>query len=156
MKRFELENDGQKVTLKIKGSIDENFQFPKDLKGELLVIDFDELKTFNSMGIRIWINWTPETKNNFKKVHLVNCRNQFISQLAYIRDLVPAHASVESFYVPLYDPKDESGKDVKMVRGVDYDETGYKIPKVESPLGGFMEVDVPERYFGFIKAPPRS
>lgn len=147
---FVLMARGPSVLLKVTGSIDEEFKFPEIPPCDSLTVDLEGLKIFNSAGIRNWLLWAKGL-TGVGAVKLQNCRSRFIDQLGHIRELLPQNALIESFYVPFYDEDNDETKDVRLVRGVDFDANGVRLPTVKSSSGQDMTVDVTDKYFEFLK-----
>lgn len=150
MSKFELRVEGKINYLKFSGAIDESTAFPNIVDCEKLVIDLDELTRINSMGIRVWLIWMRSLAH-LPHIELENCRGVFIRQVELIRSIIPENAVVMSFYVPLFDVTTGESSESKMVRGADFDEHGYRVPKIFSSKGTLMELDVSDWYFQFLK-----
>jgi hypothetical protein len=152
MKGFQLTPGGNAVTLKVLGSIDETCEFPLDLKCAKIIVDFQDLTTMNSYGIRLWLIWTAKM-SAIKAIELINCRPGFIRQIRHVSNLIPANGRVKSFYVRYVDPENETEVDVKLEYGKDFDEKRYTLPAPVNQAGKPLELDVDVRYFDFLKLP---
>ena len=150
MRTAEVIQEGNATRLKINGAVDQDFKFPEDLNCELVIVDFDGLTVMNSIGIRSWLSWTAG-KKGFKSMKLEHCPPIFIDQAAHILGMIPAYASVESFYAPFYESETQVEKSVLLVRGKDFGENGLTLPKVVNEKGNPYELDVPNSYFDFLK-----
>jgi hypothetical protein len=142
--------EGKNVRLKITGPVDENFQFPEQVACEAVIVDFDGMTVFNSVGIQTWLKWSRD-KRGFQSMKLENCRSPFLNQMRFVNAMVPEFASVDSFYVPFYDAAKDSTTEAKLVRGKDYDETKLELPKPTNAQGEPLELDVDPSYFHFLK-----
>jgi hypothetical protein len=151
MKKMKLIPEGKNVRLKIDSAIDESCEFPDQVACDTIRVDLDSLKLFNSLGIRLWLNWTRE-KRGFKSMKLDNCRPCFIRQVRHIPHVIPAFAQVASFFVPYYNAQTDETTEVLMVFGKDYDETKFTVPQVKNAAGEPLELDVADNYFDFLKA----
>ncbi len=142
--------EGKNVRLKITGAIDENFEFPENVPCDTLIIDLEGLTVFNSVGIRTWLKWSRD-KHGCNSMKLENCRPIFLYQIKFVRDMVPAFCSVDSFYVPFYDTDKDTVVEAKIVRGKDYDDKKLDLPKPVNAAGKPLELDVDPTYFRFLQ-----
>jgi len=141
-------------TLKIAGTIDENFtideQLPK-LKDEVW-IDLKNVARINSCGVREWIKAIVKTE---AKIHYINCSSVIVTQFSMIPEFIGRKGQVESFETQFVCPhcghEDSKilvvGKDIQA--GLD---TYLESPEMKcSECGESMECDHnPELYFSFL------
>ena len=148
MSRIEVKFEGNVTRLIIRGAFDESLKLPEELKCKTVIIDMNEMTAFNSMGVRMWLNWT-KSKKGFSEMRLENCRPNFMKQATFVKEIVPTYAQVDSFYVPYYEPDTQEQVDVKFTFGKEYDQTELRLPQ---PLhnGKELKLDVEDNYFGFI------
>lgn len=151
--------NGPELQLAFSGTIDEDVVFPVvDPKAYTkIVLNLQNVKSINSVGIREWLNWIAPLAQN-ADFFLDNAPKAVVFQFNMVEGFLPARAQVRSFYVPFYsESKDQEenvlftvGKEVFLKDGeikVDYD------PKTAKPGGvDDMEMDVTQaKYFQFLK-----
>lgn len=153
MKRYEIHWVDEK-TVKLSGTIDENFVFDADVakfKQEVW-IDLQGVERINSCGVREWIKAILKTD---AKIHFINCSSVIVSQFSMIPEFLGKHGVVESFetlFVCDHCGHEESkilvvGKDIQP--GQEVYEEGPELQCVE--CGEMMECDHnPELYFSFL------
>lgn len=151
MSRCEIKKDGNNFL--ISGSIDETFgqvagvmptfgKFDINLRG---------LKSINSTGIREWIKLMQKLKA--VQISFYECPKVFIDQVNMVQGFAPENAKILSFYVPYFNEKNESEKNILISHGEHYQDGTIKaLPKVVDDQGAEMEIDIVEaKYFKFIK-----
>lgn len=94
---------GDSVSLKLTGSIDEDSNFPNiDLSSfKEITFDFMSVTAINSCGIREWIRWIGNIKPD-AKVAYVHCPKVIIDQVNMVDGFLPSNATTKSFYIPYY------------------------------------------------------
>jgi hypothetical protein len=152
---IELIKEGTTIRLKIVGPVSEGFALPENLTCDVLIVDFEGMTRLSSIGIRAWLQWTSK-KPGCKTMKLENCRSNIVDQMTRVRGMLPTYASVESFYVPFYDPETGDSHEVKMVRGKDFDDVTVNVPKPVNAEGKPLELDVLDSYFEFLKVNRRG
>ena len=153
MGRYEIiwEND---KSLKISGTIDENFVFDDTVAkfGSEVTIDLRGVERINSCGVREWIKAILKSE---AKISFINCSSVIVSQFSMIPEFLGRYGVVKSFETQFVcdncgfeDAKIlEVGKDIQP--GLELYEDG---PEIEcSECGETMECDHnPELYFSFL------
>ena len=140
------------VTFFFEGSIDESFASfslkPHPNKG--VKIDFEKIKSINSIGVRNWIQWlssAPGVKFTFQK-----CPVCVIEQVNNVKGFAPLSTVIESFFVPYY--SEETGEEKHELYLLDRDYKMGSTPNIKvikDSTGRKMELDVyPQKYFKFI------
>ena len=137
----------------IKGRIDETFRETTKvipLFGEIS-FNLKDLISINSGGIREWVILMNKMKA--ASISLYECPKTLIDQVNMVKDFIPANAKVMSFYVPFYNEKNATEKNVLFVYNQDYTrDKVLPLKKVLDEKGDEMEIDVSEaKYFKFIK-----
>ena len=137
----------------LSGTIDETFfeitnSIPSS--GEVNV-NLKNLQSINSTGIREWIKLMQKMKA--AKIHLFECPKAFIDQANMVKGFIPTNAKVMSFYVPYFNEKTETEKNVLFVLNEHYSAGQlHPLKKVVDDAGEEMEIDIVEaKYFKFIK-----
>lgn len=144
--KMSFKKEGDAAHLTITGAINEGSVFPEIRDCQKLVIEFENLMIFNSCGIRLWLTWSAGLKK-VKKISLENCPVQFIQQANFVSEIIPSNAVITSFFVPFFDEETNESREVKMVRGSDFDENGFTLPKVVNSKGTPLKLDVDKTYF---------
>lgn len=91
------QGDGQ-ATIQLGGIIDEDANFdkiPKNITN--LVVNFKDIKSINSCGVRAWVNIMKELSGS--QVQYVDCPPVIVRQLNMVPSFL-GHAQVQSVYVP--------------------------------------------------------
>ena len=113
------ETDGQ-VTYIFNGDVDENFDHKKVpiVEHSTITLHLAELKTFNSVGIREWINFVSKLSSAGTLI-FKECSVPMIDQINMVPESL-GNGSVESFYAPYYC---DCGQEInKLVVTNEYDE----------------------------------
>lgn len=79
MSHIQTVKEKETIRIKIFGALDEQSRLPENIFCEKLFVDFENLTTLNSSGIRTWINWTQQLKS-VKKIYLENCRFSLLTK----------------------------------------------------------------------------
>lgn len=144
------------AVLRMSGKINENadLELIKIDPAVPLEIDLVGVTAINSLGLRSLRAFFLSLKNPV--IQCSFCPRSFVDQLVIVRDLLPPHAKVISFYVPYYDEDSGEAKDVLFTRGVEYSvkdgNVTLNLPKVTMDSGKEMEIDVvTSRYFSFLE-----
>lgn len=138
----------------LQGAMDEDARDLPPLDGpgfDHIIVDLNELRTMNSVGIRVWKEWLGRTPPN-RSLTFKNARRSVVVQMNSVMDFIPAHAKVESIYVPFYCETHDATEDVLYETGR-LEKTAPKIDKMScGPDGCKPEPDVMwERYISFLK-----
>jgi anti-anti-sigma regulatory factor len=102
--RVEIEKNGEKATIVMSGSIDEDTHLPKiDLSGidSRIAVDLENVTHINSVGIRSWLEWFKTLGAN-KKFFFQRCPRSVVMQMNMVDGFLPPSSMVESFYVPFF------------------------------------------------------
>lgn len=139
----------------VSGDLNEDASFEGyDTNGaELIVFDLDEVKTLNSFGCRIWVEWM-KTFSDIKRIEFKNCPKCFVDELNINAELIPSNAKVISFKVPYFSEQYQNTIFCNYETGVHFDEKGVHGPEriQDDVLGGNYVLDVnPDRYFKFLQ-----
>lgn len=140
------------VTFFFEGSIDESFSTfnvkPHQNKG--VKIDFEKIKSINSIGIRNWIQWistNPGVKFTFQ-----NCPVCIVEQINNVKGFAPTGTIIESFFVPYYSEDTGEEKLELYIQGKDYKMGSIPTIKlIKDSTGKKMDLDIyPQKYFKFV------
>ena len=107
-------------------------------------LDLSDLKSINSIGIRMWINGLE--KFNITPIY-INCPHFFVSLLNMVRELFENKALIESFKIPVYCPACRENSDLTLRSGIDFSPGkvfSYTFPKCkndESTLESIVDID---------------
>ena len=143
------------LTVKLSGSVNEDAIFQKpDVAGvQRANIDFNEVDTINSCGVRNWIEWietfSPQTALNY-----LNCPKSVIDQVNMIGGLLRPGSAIGSFYTPYYCEDCDQQTMVLFTPGKEFSAGKATPPEGVkcSKCGGPTELDiVPDKYFRFLK-----
>lgn len=144
---------GDSLSVSIGGKIDEDADFsPHALQdGKTIEVDFAQVQTINSCGIREWMKWiktAPSSKFVYK-----NCPKVIVDQINMVEGFLPASGSVQSFFVPYYNEDSGNEKSVLFELGKDFVPGKVTPPaEVKDDSGQVMELDVIEsKYFKFVE-----
>lgn len=155
MSKFELKMQpaGEELKVTISGIIDEDVDFSTYKLGssKKVEIDFKNVKSINSCGIREWIKWLAPAKAS--QLSFINCPKIIIDQINMVDGFLPSNGKVLSFFVPYYNDENGSEKNVLYRYGHEFTDGSVTPPaKVQDDSGAEMEMDVIEsKYFKFIK-----
>ena len=150
---IKIKKNGGEIVVNPTGSIDEEVNLTADqLKGaSSLVIDFADVTSINSCGIREWIRWLSPYAST--PIIYKNCPKIIVDQINMVDGFLPNSATVESFYVPYYSEDSGEEKHVLFTNGKEYSDQGIQLPKsVNDSKNQPMEIDVIEsKYFRFLQ-----
>ena len=95
MGRYNIQWNNEK-SVKISGTIDENFSFDEAVGrfGKEVEIDLQEVERINSCGVREWIKAILKSD---AKITFVNCSSVIVSQFSMIPEFLGRHGVVKSF-----------------------------------------------------------
>ena len=137
----------------VAGRIDETFVQDMDGIPYFGEINFNlkNLISINSSGIRAWVILMQKMKTAY--ISLYECPKAFIDQVNMVNGFIPNNARIVSFYVPYYNEKNKTEKQVLFILGQDFkDSKLMSLKKVIDDQGEEMELDVIEaKYFKFLK-----
>lgn len=140
------------VTFFFEGSIDESYSTfsVKPHPNKSVRIDFEKVKSINSIGIRNWISWI--SSNPGVKFVFINCPVCVVEQINNVKGFAPAGTIIESFFVPYY--SEETGEEKHELYVLDKDfkmGTAPVIKNIKDSSGKKMELDTyPQKYFKFV------
>lgn len=99
--RYKLEIVGKTLNLAFEGTIDEDAVFPAvdTEQFDQMVIDLNEVRAINSIGIREWLAWLRPLSNQMELTFL-RCPKSIILQFNMVDGFLPKSSKVISFYVP--------------------------------------------------------
>lgn len=143
----------EKTLIVLKGQIDESF--PEELcklqTEKNIIIDLDQIKMINSLGIREWIKFMNSFSS--KEIAFINTPKIFIDQINMVQGFITPNCSVQSFYVPYFNEDTNSEKNILYSFGKEYGVDYINIvPSIKDDDGVELELDVVEqKYFKFLK-----
>lgn len=148
-----INKNGEKLNLKMSGTIDEDVDFQQyNLSGAgQIEMDLNGISSINSCGIREWIKWI--STGSAAKITFNNCPKVIVDQINMVDGFLPANAIVSSFFVPYYNEESGSEKNILFRLGHEFKDGTVTPPSVvKDDAGEAMEMDVLEsKYFKFIK-----
>ena len=144
-----IENTSEQTIALTGPRVDENFDpnISRDFQGKDIIIDFSKLNLMNSTGIREWLLFLGGLKD--RKITYKNCPKIFVLVMNMVKGVVAENVTVESFYVPFYQPETDQEVDILMTPA-DVGE-GFKLPEQKTADGKDLEFDdVAQKYFQFL------
>jgi len=157
MSKFNAEHkiEGSNDLIVLGGHLDEDANLDTVSVGETpeLIIDFNEVTTINSCGIREWIKWI-KTIPTGKSITYVNCPKIIVDQVNMVSGFIPENGKIKSFYVPYYCENTDSEKMILFTEGKEFSGSTLKVPDniTDDNTGEEMEMDVIKtKYFKFLK-----
>lgn len=149
--RFKVEVNvvGNKAKVVLKGAIDEDSDFSPILKTSGPVsINFKEVQSINSLGIRSWVNFLKDLSN--REVHYEECPPIIVRQLNMVPSFL-GKAKVLSVFVP-YVSDDTDEEKLVLVPSQKFEQNGFSIDETLKEGGQEYELDGhPQQYFAFAK-----
>lgn len=151
--KFNIEQDGEHITIAVEGSINEDLQIEKlaEYKSGSYTIDFDKVKMINSCGIREWIHLVEQFGQN-SRIEYIKVPQIVIQQMNMISGFLSKNAKVISFYAPYFIEDLDQEKQV-LLRSDEIQ--NFKAPKMSMNVDGTdYELDfdaIEEQYFRFLK-----
>lgn len=151
--QFKTQAENGKTALVLSGQIDESF--PQELlsikAGTEVVVNLDQVKMINSLGIREWIKFIGTL--NASNVEFVKCPKIFIDQVNMVQGFITPNCKIKSFYVPYFNEDNNVEKNVLYSFGKEYGEGFLNVkPSMTAEDGTELELDVVEqKYFKFLK-----
>lgn len=139
--------------LYLSGRIDETFHEAIITTPDSGEVSFNlkGIVSINSTGIRAWILLMRKMQGAI--IYFYECPRIFIDQANMVKGVLTENAKIMSFYVPYYNDKNGTEKNILFVLNHQY--TANKLMPLEKVLdekGDEMEMDVLEsKYFKFIK-----
>jgi len=150
---IEKKNDGNRMVLVIKGTIDQEAELKK-VFSELsipVIFDLEGIEMINSAGVREWVNAIAKlpTKTPFT---LERCSPRIVEQLNYVEAFL-GHGEVVSFFAPYFCPKCKVETTVLLEVKVMRKKSGKNPPPQNcAKCKNLLEFDdIEEEYFGFIQ-----
>ena len=109
----EITESQKEVEYRFRGDVDENFrqkEFPR-IKKERIIFHLEDVKNFNSIGLREWIFLLRDVS---ALGHLVfrRCSVTIVDQINMVDGFLPSNAKVQSFYVPYYNEESGAEKNI--------------------------------------------
>lgn len=140
--------------VKLIGSIDEDSQFSTvSLAGhKKILLDLDQIKSINSVGIREWIKWTKSADAGAQFI-FQKCPKVIVDQMNLVSGFLPDNGKVESFFVPYFNEDSGFEKMVLFTDGKEFNGGQVTPPSsVKGDGGEDLEMDVIEaKYFKFLQ-----
>lgn len=141
-------------TVKLIGSIDEDSQFSVvALTGQKkILLDLEQIKSINSVGIREWIKWTKSADGDAQFV-FQKCPKVIVDQMNLVAGFLPENGKVESFFVPYFNEDSGAEKMILFTEGKEFSNGQVTPPaSVKGDGGEELEMDVIEaKYFKFLQ-----
>jgi hypothetical protein len=114
------------------GTLTENFELPKIVplrEGAVLLLDCENLKGFNSIGIRAWVLWIKRlTLDGFTQFIFRNVHSSFLRHLRSINVMMPENGWIDSFYLIYFNEELDIEKEFKFTHGRDFDAIKMELP----------------------------
>ncbi len=151
--KIDQKEENGKIEILFQGQVDEDSDFSnlQVQEGSYLIINWGEVSSINSCGIREWIRWC-KTLPGIEKMEFHKCPKVIVDQMNIVDGFIPQGAVVESFYVPYYNEDKDSVVLKLFEKGVDFDDGKVNPPEVIEVEDGEAEIDVVEqKYFKFLK-----
>ncbi len=147
--KFEAKVTDETLMIMMSGEVTGQSQLPntKNLKARKLIIDLAGLKYINSGGVRNWILWMAQAKENHPDVpfQFENFPTTFVRQVASIQGFLPPGSDVNTFFVPYYCPHCDHSAEQLYTKQKDLLKKIMSIPCAQ--CGKEMDIDaVPEHY----------
>ena len=146
------EQNGDHLTVRINGSIEESVDFEK-LIGEppkKLTINTKGVSRINSVGVKAWIKYFQNAASKGTELTFVECSTAIVEQINLISNFT-CGGRVESIFVP-FTSEDDNSELVGLFKVDDLIKMNFDIPPLKNPKTGGKAVfdDIPEEYFGFL------
>lgn len=151
--QFSTAQENGKTVLNLNGQIDESF--PQDLHnlkpGAEMIINLDQVKMINSLGIREWIKFMASVAA--AKIEFVKCPKIFIDQVNMVQGFITSNCKITSFYVPYFNEDSNAEKNVLYSMGKEFGDGFLNVAgSVKGEDGSELDLDVVEqKYFKFLK-----
>lgn len=152
--QYSAQDENNKTILLLAGQVDESF--PAELAsikvGAELVINLDQVKMINSLGIREWIKYMTAMAS--KKIEFIKCPKIFIDQVNMVQGFIMPNCKIVSFYVPYFNEDNNIEKNVLYTFGKEFGD-GFLNVKQNMKLEDGTELDldvVEQKYFKFLKS----
>ena len=146
--------EGNVTVVNIGGKIDEDADFSSCAIDQAitLTVDFSQVQTINSCGIREYIKWIKTAPTTASIIYR-NCPKVIVDQINMVDGFLPGNGTVDSFFVPYYNEDSGSEKNVLFMKGKDFNPGKVTPPaEVKDDGGNAMEIDVIEaKYFKFVE-----
>ena len=152
--QFSTQNENGKTMLMLAGQIDESF--PTELHGikvgPEVIINLDQVKMINSLGIREWIKFMGALGS--AKIEFVKSPKIFIDQVNMVQGFITPNCKIKSFYVPYFNEDNNVEKNVLYSFGQEFGEGFLNVkPSMKLEDGTELDLDVVEqKYFKFLKS----
>ncbi len=151
--QFSTAQENGKTVLTLIGQIDESF--PPELHnlkpaGDM-VINMDQVKMINSLGIREWIKFMSSVAAT--KIEFVKCPKIFIDQVNMVQGFITPNCKITSFYVPYFNEDSNVEKNVLYSFGKEFGDGFLNVAgSTKGDDGSELDLDVVEqKYFKFLK-----
>ena len=152
MNYYKLQENEKVLTIFLLGKIDECSDY-STIKTDYdeIIVDFNDVTSINSCGIREWINFLLTLKD--KKITYKNCPKIIVDQMSSVNEFLPQNAKVESIYLPYYcEDCDLEGSELRKIKDI-YQDNKIIIPEKKcTECEKEMEFDeIADVYFLFLK-----
>ncbi len=146
------EQNGDILTVRLSGSIEESVDFQK-LIGDPppnLVINSKSVTRINSVGVKAWIKYFQTAASKGSKIKFIECSTAIVEQINLISNFT-CGGDVESIYVP-FTSEDDNSELVGLFKVEDLIKMNFEVPPLKNPKTGGKAVfdDIAEEYFGFL------
>ena len=143
--------DKETIQIELVGPLNEDLKLPT-VENEIrkVQIDFKNVSSINSVGIRIWIDWLKSMMD--KKIIYTQCPKFIVSQMNTVNGFLPPHGEVKSFYVSYYNEELNIEEHVLYEKGKQFDDQKITVQKeITNSEGVLLELDVNyPQFFKFI------
>ena len=114
------------------------------------MIDLGEIERINSCGVRDWVNWLVEAREQRHALVLVECSPAIVAQINLVNNFT-GNGVVKSFYVPYFCPECDEEK-VLLVEASDMGPPPHEPPTCRcDECDLVMDFDdMPDSYFAFL------
>ncbi len=151
-KNIKVKNDGSKFFIELHGVLDEDVNFTEVnlLDPQDIVVNFENVQSINSCGIREWIRWLM--RYGASNITYEKCPKIIVDQINMVDGFLPNNGTVNSFFVPYYSEESGVEKQILFSFGKEFDHSNINPPtEVKGDDGSPMEMDVIEnKYFKFL------
>lgn len=137
------------LLLKVSGNLDQGFPFPEPsiLQSEKIIMDFEDMKLINSLGIRNFILFCealPASKLIYK-----NCPCILVNQFNMVKSMISPRVKVESFFAPYFAPI--THEELEILISPEDVKNGQAPKRTHPHTGEELDFDdLDERYFYFL------
>jgi hypothetical protein len=153
--QISIEKKNDRALVALSGSIDEDsiFTHKNILDAKEMEVDFKNVDSINSCGVREWFKWLDKIPLEMP-IKYFNCPKFIVDQVNMVAGLLRKGITVHSFYVPYYCEKCNQETSILFTSGKEFVGTKVNAPEDVkcSKCQGPTELDVMEAsYFKFLQ-----